>query len=290
MKELVIISGKGGTGKTSITAAFATLASRAATVVYADCDVDAADLHLIFSPTIKQQHEFISGYEAVIDEKMCLGCGICAQLCRFDAVHQTQDGNYAIAGCEGCGVCVDYCPAHAMRLVDCHCGQWYVSETRFGTLIHAELASEAENSGKLVTIVRKEAQFQAKEQQADYIIIDGSPGIGCPVIASITQADLVVAVAQPSLSSKHDLERVMQLARYFAIPMTVIINKSDINESITREIQAACKSAGIPVAGTICYDAEITTAQLHAQSIIEYNELSPAALQIAAAWEHIHKG
>lgn len=287
MKELVIISGKGGTGKTSVTAAFATLASKRGKAVFADCDVDAADLHLILDPEIKRRREFISGNEAVIHEETCIGCGQCAQLCRFDAIHRLTNGKYMVDGCEGCGVCVHFCPSHAISFPHRRCGEWYLSETRFGPLVHAQLDAEAENSGKLVSLVRKEARTKAEELKADYIIVDGCPGIGCPVIASITGADKVLAVVEPSLSSKHDLERVIELTKHFKIPLWVAINKFDINNIISREIQKLCQRSNVSFAGTIAYDTEITAAQIQGKSIIEYNASSPLAGQIASVWDEL---
>ena len=298
MKELVIISGKGGTGKTSMAAAFATLASRGAAqrripaatgtgAVFADCDVDAADLHLILSPEIKKRNAFISGHEAVIDAEKCTACGKCAELCRFDAVRRGDDGKYAVSACEGCGVCVRFCPAEAISFPDRRCGAWYVSDTRFGPLIHAQLDAEAENSGKLVTLVRREARAKAEEVGAAYIIVDGCPGIGCPVIASITGADAAVAVVEPSLSGKHDLERVIELTKHFKVPLSVVINKFDINVALALDIKKTCERAGVSVVGSVSYDTEITGAQLQWKSIIEYNEHSAVAEQITAIWNHL---
>ena len=298
MKELVIISGKGGTGKTSLTAAFATLASRGSAqgrhsaaagtgAVFADCDVDAADLHLILSPEIKKRISFVSGHEAVIDAAKCTGCGKCAELCRFDAVRCGDDGKYSISACEGCGVCVRFCPAEAISFPERLCGEWYVSDTRFGPLIHAQLEAEVENSGKLVTVVRKEARSKAEEVGAAYIIVDGCPGIGCPVIASITGADAAVAVVEPSLSGKHDLERVIELTKHFKVPLSVVIKKAHINPGLSREIAVTCKNSDVSVAGTVSYDTEITGAQIAGKSIIEHNEHSAVAEQITAIWNHL---
>jgi len=284
MKELVIVSGKGGTGKTSVAASFAALASRSGKAVFADCDVDAADLHLILSPEIKRREPFVSGHEAVIDPEKCVSCGKCADLCRYDAVSRITDGTYRISGCEGCGVCVRFCPAEAIAFPDRRCGEWYVSDTRFGPFVHARLDAEAENSGKLVSLVRREARAKAQEIGADWIIADGCPGIGCPVIASITGADAVLAVVEPSLSSKHDLERVIELARHFKVPLFVAVNKFDINPEIAREIGNLGAQTGSPVIGTIGYDTIVTEAQINAKSVIELNEASAVAEQIKAIW------
>jgi MinD superfamily P-loop ATPase len=287
MKEIIVISGKGGTGKTSVTAALASLASRSSKAVFADCDVDAADLHLIFSPTILAAHDFISGHEAIIDPALCTRCGKCMELCRFDAVQFSEQTGYSISACEGCGLCVQYCPVQAISFPDRLCGQWYISDTRFGTLVHAQLDAQAENSGKLVSLVRKEARSAAVTQNADYLIVDGSPGIGCPVIASITGADVVLVVAEPSLSSKHDLERVIELTRHFKVLLMVAINKFDINPDLALEIKKTCIAAHVPLAGFIAYNTEITAAQIQGKSIIEYNEHSAVAEQIGLVWKNI---
>jgi len=284
MKELVVISGKGGTGKTSVTASFAALASAEGKAVFADCDVDAADLHLIFSPEIREKTSFISGHEAVIDPEACTACGICAELCRFDAVFSGENGKYRIAGCEGCGVCVSRCPAGAISFPDRRCGEWYVSTTRFGKLVHAALDAEAENSGKLVSLVRRKAKEIAVEEGADFIIADGCPGIGCPVIASVTGSDAVLAVTEPSLSGKHDLERVMALTGHFGIPLFVCVNKCDINSSITAEIKELCARRGVKVVGEVAYDRAFTAAQLRANSVVEYDVSLPVSRQLEEIW------
>lgn len=284
MKELVIISGKGGTGKTSVTASFAALAKNA---VLADCDVDAADLHLILNPKICNRHDFYSGHEAVIREADCIACGLCQTLCRFDAI-QESGGNFRIdsASCEGCGVCAAFCPAKAIDFLDRLCGEWFVSDTRFGTMIHARLGIGAENSGKLVSTVRGQAKQFAQAIQADWILVDGPPGTGCPVIASITGADTVLAVTEPTLSGKHDLLRVLELARHFKIPAFICINKWDINPEMTGKIEAAATEAGAAVLGRIPYDKSITTAQINGQSVVELNN-GAASQSIQAIWEKL---
>ncbi len=287
MKELVVISGKGGTGKTSVTASFAALVSTEGKAVFADCDVDAADLHLIFSPEIREKTPFISGREAVIDPETCTACGKCAELCRFDAVRAAENGKYRIAGCEGCGLCVRRCPAGAISFQERRCGEWYVSSTRFGILVHAALDAEAENSGKLVSVVRKKAREIAEAEGADYILVDGCPGIGCPVIASITGADAVLAVAEPSLSSRHDLERVIALTEHFGMPLFVCVNKCDINTSISSEIKELCERRGVKVVGELVYDRVFTAAQLRAKSVVEYDGTLPVSRQLADVWRNL---
>jgi len=284
MKELVIISGKGGTGKTSVTASFAALAKNA---VLVDCDVDAADLHLILNPQIHKRHEFYSGHEAVIRPADCTACGLCAELCRFDAI-QESGGKFKIdpTSCEGCGVCVEFCPAKAIDFPDRLCGEWFQSKTRFGTLLHARLGIGAENSGKLVSTVRDQAKQFAQAIQADWILVDGPPGTGCPVIAAITGVDAVLAVTEPTLSGKHDLLRVLELTRHFKIPAFVCINKWDINPEMTGQIETAATEAGAPVLARIPYDKSITKAQINGQSVVELNNGS-ASQSIQTLWEKL---
>lgn len=280
MKEIVIISGKGGTGKTSLTASFATLAGQQGKAVFADCDVDAADLHLVLAPEVQERNEFISGHVARVDPKRCLSsgedgsCSKCIELCRFGAIaHSTKIGFTVDEGaCEGCGVCARFCPSKAIDFVDRRCGEWYISKTRFGPLVHAALDARAENSGKLVTTVRKEAKRIAEETKADWIIVDGSPGTGCPVIASITGADEVVIVTEPTMSGQHDLERVASLARHFSIPFSVVVNKADINRMRADETKALCARNDVPFLGMIPYDRAVTKAQIEGKSVIEYCE------------------
>jgi MinD superfamily P-loop ATPase len=269
MKELVVISGKGGTGKTSIVAAFASLAKGA---VFADCDVDAADLHLILSPEVRQTTQFSGGKQAFILTEKCTDCGKCKEVCRFGAINYSAETGFAVdtLSCEGCKVCVEFCPAEAIEFRDVINGQWFISDTRFGTMVHAKLGIARENSGKLVSLIRKEAKRIAQEQNSEFIIADGSPGIGCPVIASVTGADLIVLVAEPTMSAQHDLERVIELAGHFKIPVIICINKFDINSKIADEIETNAQLNGIKVAAKIPYDNIVTKAQIAGQSIIEY--------------------
>ena len=287
MKEIVVISGKGGTGKTSVTAALAALAPNC---VLADCDVDAADLHLVTSPRVQQEQEFIGGRRAVIRQQDCRGCGRCFQLCRFGAVEKNgQDGTYRIkpAFCEGCKVCVQFCPAGAIDFVDAVNGRWFISETRFGPMVHARLGIAQENSGKLVSLIRKEAKKLAEKQNRDWILVDGSPGIGCPVIASLTGADFVLVVTEPTQSGRHDLLRILQLTDHFNVSTAVCINKVDINPEMTREIEQTAVEKKLSVMAKIPYDPSITKAQIEAENIIEYNPGSPAAEAIHRLWDQI---
>jgi len=312
MQELVVISGKGGTGKTSLAASFAVLADRP---VIADCDVDAADLHLVLSPRVKERHEFRSGHEAVIRQDDCTGCGACLAHCRFGAVltpavqdewrvsgrtrmncsdcaycerscdlrtnviigeirqalGETRPAAYAIdpIACEGCGVCVRFCPVKAIDFPERLSGEWMVSETRCGPMVHARLGVAAENSGKLVSLVRREARRIAEAENRPLVIVDGPPGIGCPVIASVTGATLVLAVTEPTVSGEHDLERVLSLTRHFNIPAAVCVNKWDLNVEMTERIEDKARKAGARVAGRIRYDRAVTLAQMREQAVVE---------------------
>jgi MinD superfamily P-loop ATPase len=326
-KELVVVSGKGGTGKTSVVASFAALAGKA---VLADCDVDAADLHLVLSPDVQRREEFRSGREAVIRQKDCVGCGACLVRCRFGAaLRLTSAGDWAApagapaackdcdfcerscpvrnaemiremrevlgAGreavfavdplaCEGCGVCVEFCPVEAIDFPERLCGEWFVSRTRFGPMVHARLGVAAENSGKLVSTVRREARKLAAETKSEWILVDGPPGIGCPVIASVTGADLVLAVTEPTLSGRHDLERVLGLARHFGIPAMVAVNRADINPEIAGGIERFCRENGVESAGRIPYDPAVTRAQLAGRSVVELPGEGGAAGAIGEIW------
>lgn len=284
MKELVVISGKGGTGKTSLTASLVVLADR---VVVADCDVDAADLHLVLAPQVKDRNEFRSGHEAVIREADCSGCGICQQQCRFEAVRLNGDGKYTVdpLACEGCGVCVHFCPEKAIDFPECLCGEWMVSDTRCGPMVHARLGAAAENSGKLVSTVRREARTIAQQNDHSLLIVDGPPGIGCPVIASVTGASEILVVTEPSVSGEHDLKRVLGLARHFGIPAAVCVNKWDINEEMTKQIESGARREGAQVVGRIRYDRGVTAAQMQGLAVVETD--SPAAEDIRQIWNQL---
>ncbi len=281
MREIVIVSGKGGTGKTSIVASFAALAEKSA---LADCDVDAADLYLVLEPHIQKEHEFKAGNEARINPASCVECGRCREVCRFDAI----DENYVVDGisCEGCGVCVEFCPADAIEFPERMCGEWFLSETRFGPMVHARLGVAAENSGKLVTLVKKKAREIAKQKQLDYVLVDGPPGIGCPVIASITGADIVVIVTEPTMSGKHDMERVAGVAKLFGIPTVVCINKADLNEKQTAAITAESEALGLAVVGSVRYDDAVTKAQIKRRAVVEEGD-TPVAGDITSCWQAV---
>jgi len=266
MKQLTVISGKGGTGKTSITAAFASLAKNA---VFADCDVDAADLHLILKPNVKKTMGFHGLKIALVNKEICTECKKCYDHCKFNAID--EDINVIKESCEGCGVCEYVCPVDAISMVDRDSGFSYISETRFGPMAHAILKTAEEASGKLVTVVRNNAKTLAEEKKIDLIIIDGPPGIGCPVIASISGVDLVLIVTEPTLSAIHDLERILGVAYHFKIPAVVCI-KCDINLDNTEKIEHYCKSNNIDVVGKLPYDTVVTEAMIHEKTVVEYSD------------------
>jgi MinD superfamily P-loop ATPase len=285
MKEIVIISGKGGTGKTSIVASLAALSQNA---VIADCDVDAADLHLILHPDIQSTESFSGGKLAEIIPEQCATCGTCRNVCRFDAISETiVDGVLQNVvdplSCEGCGVCVAMCPMEAIAFESHENGQLFVSATEYGPMVHARLGFAEENSGKLVSLVRNRAKNIAEKNGRDLILVDGSPGVGCPVIASITGAQAVLIVTEPTISGVHDMERVVQLAAHFQIPTYVCINKYDINPQVAQQIENRIQSAGIPLLGQIRYDTVFTDAQIHAVPVVSYSN-SGVTGEIKAIW------
>lgn len=327
MKELVIISGKGGTGKTSLAASFAVLEDRP---VIADCDVDAADLHLVLSPQVRHREDFYAGHKAVIRSQDCIGCGACLAHCQFGAVLQDNAaGGSASSGvksdcencdhcerscsirdhvliremqeemgltgptlfridpwaCEGCGVCVRFCPVQAIDFPESLCGEWMVSDTRSGPMVHARLGIAAENSGKLVSLVRTKARQIAEEQQRSMVIIDGPPGIGCPVIASITGCSQVLIVTEPTVSGMHDLERVISLTNHFSIPTAMCINKWDLNPEMTRRIEDKARQLGAQIVGRIRYDRAVTQAQMQARAVVETD--APSAEDIRNIWDQL---
>jgi len=284
MKQIVIISGKGGTGKTSIVASFAALAGRS---VLADCDVDAADLHLVVKPTPVSIREFIGGKVAVMDGERCLDCGSCVDLCRFDAISgELKERTVDPIACEGCGVCAWFCPEQAIALVDSVEGEWRLSETRFGPMVHARLNPAGESSGKLVSLLRMEARSIAEKRGIETVLVDGSPGIGCPVIASITGADLVLVVTEPTLSGLHDFERVIGLTRHFAIPAMVVVNKYDINEANTRRVEELAIRQGAGVAGRVRFDPAVTEAQVEGVPLVEHSS-NGAASDVVDVWKRV---
>ena len=281
MKQIVVISGKGGTGKSVIAASFASLAKNK---VMADCDVDAADLHLLLHPTVKETHEFSGGKTALIDERACTQCGKCQEFCRFEAID-----NYVIdpISCEGCGVCFHICPEKAIRMVDNLSGRWFVSETKYGPFVHAKLGIAEENSGKLVTLVRQNAKLIAEKEERDFVIVDGPPGIGCPVIASLSGVDIALIVTEPTLSGIHDLERIVGVVHHFGIKgVACCINKCDLNLIVTQRIEEYCRHNNIELVGQIPFDISVTEALVRGLPIVEYSN-NQAAHEIKNLWGKI---
>ncbi len=285
MKQILVISGKGGTGKTVITASFAALSKNR---VMADCDVDAADLHLLLHPEIKEKHNFEGGKTAVIDEKKCIGCGKCQEVCRFEAV-KNKGNKFKIdsLACEGCGTCRLVCPEDAISLKTENAGYWFISETKYGALVHAKLGIAQENSGKLVSLVREKAVTIASEKGADYVIIDGPPGIGCPVIASISGVDLALIVIEPTLSGMHDAQRVINVAKHFGIKTAVCINKNDLNPKNSGIIRKDCLQSGIPILGEVPFDKIVPESLVQEKPIVEYNKNCKVSSEIRNTWNRI---
>lgn len=282
MRELVIISGKGGTGKTSLTAAFAALAENN---ILCDADVDAADLHLLMQPEIRQRFDFMGGSKAVINPALCTGCGTCIELCRFDGISDRFQVD-AIR-CEGCGVCVDLCPAQAIDFPVQRCGEWYISDTRFGPMVHARLGIAEENSGKLVSLIRQKSRQLAEEKGHDLIITDGPPGIGCPVIASLGGATALVIMTEPSVSGIHDMERVVDLAAHFNVPGMVCVNKFDLNLEMTEAIEQLAVRRNVALLGRIPFDPVFTRSMVQGKNIFEYGEQTATHEQVRTIWEKI---
>lgn len=282
MRELVIISGKGGTGKTSLTAAFCSLAENN---MLCDADVDAADLHLLMHPDIKQRHDFMGGSIAEIVTDACTQCNTCRYLCRFDAIDET----FTVDGiaCEGCGVCVDLCPEEAILFPVQKCGEWFISDTRFGPMVHARLGIAEENSGKLVSLIRKETRNLAEEKGFDLILTDGPPGIGCPVIASISGATVLAIVVEPTVSGLHDMIRVADLAVHFRTPGMIIVNKYDLNVEMTRSIEQKAQERNMTILGRIPFDPVFTRSMVEGKNIFEYAEQGETLDIVKDIWSKI---
>ncbi|MCF2137233.1 MAG: 4Fe-4S binding protein [Candidatus Thorarchaeota archaeon] len=279
--EIAVISGKGGTGKTTITAAFASIAKK---IVLADCDVDAPDLHILLQPNILSTSDYIGTKVAIIDESLCTNCGLCEQHCRYDAAHPPVIDPIA---CEGCGVCEYVCPETAVRMEDNVSGLLFESETRYGPMAHARLHAGEGNSGKVVTEVRKRALDLGKKYELSTILIDGSPGIGCPVIATVTGIHLGVIVTEPTLSGIHDMKRVLSLMKQFKTTPVVIINKFDLNPDMTHEIESFCKEEGIEVLGTIPFDSVMTKSMVAAKTLPEFAPDHPITHTLEGMWQRI---
>lgn len=282
MKQIVVISGKGGTGKTVISACFAVLARNA---VLADVDVDAANLHLLLAPDIREKHVFRSGRKAGIDTGRCTGCGLCFPLCRFRALFPNTEGKAVVEllSCEGCELCAHICPEKAIEMETRVSGEWYVSRTKYGPFVHARLGIAEENSGKLVAEVRKKAREIAAAEARDLLIMDGAPGIGCPVIASLTGTDLALIVTEPTPSGRHDMERIVNLAGHFQIRTACCINKYDLNPEVAGEVESWCRERGIPVVGRIPFDPAIPESVVRGVPFVEHVS-NPTTDEIRRLW------
>ena len=287
MKQITIISGKGGTGKTSIIAALASVAENA---VIADCDVDAADLFLVLKPKILFENKYLGGKTAVIDYSKCTNCGICEDLCRFDAIN-TIENRVTISefSCDGCELCKRACPEDAISMIQSDSSRWFISDSRFGPMVYARLGIAEDNSGKLVTIVREEAKRIAKAKNKDFVIIDGPPGIACPVIASITGVDIAIIVTEPTQSGLHDLKRIVELVNNFNIKPLIILNKFDLNKEMTEVIEKYCKKTDIEIIAWIPFNRIFVDAMVNQQTIVEYNKFSELTNIIQSIWNKIQK-
>jgi len=285
MKQIVVISGKGGTGKTVMSACFAALSRNS---VLADVDVDASNLHLLLHPEIRERHVFKSGLKARVNLAKCTACGVCLPLCRFEALVEDSDGKARVnpLSCEGCGVCFHVCPVQAVELETPVSGEWYVSETKYGPLVHARLGIAEENSGKLVTEVRKKVREIAERERRDLVIMDGSPGIGCPVIASLTGTDLAFVVTEPTPSGLHDMERIIQLAHHFKIRTACCINKHDLNLENSGRIENWCDARSIPVLGEVPFEVDIPKSVVRGIPYVEYAE-NPGTQEIRKIWRSL---
>ena len=283
MKQIVVISGKGGTGKTVLTASFAALAKNA---VFADCDVDAADLHLLLKPKIKKRQEFRSGKTARIDKELCQECGKCILACRFNAIN--IDFKVDAIACEGCAVCSHICPANAINMKENISGEWFVSGTKYGPMVHAKLGIAEENSGKLVSLVRQNAKKIAEQKNKDFVIIDGPPGVGCPVIASLANVDLALIVTEPTLSGIHDMVRVADVTRHFGIQAKVVINKYDINLKNTQDIKKICQGRNIEVLAELPFSKDVNKSLVKGMTIVEFCD-GRITKDIVSLWEKIRR-
>lgn len=288
MKEITILSGKGGTGKTSITAALGAVAEN---TVFCDNDVDAADLHLIFHPTINEKHTFTSGLKAIINTEKCTRCNICATYCRFNAIHTNENGNIFVDPfkCEGCRLCERVCPSSAIYTEKNNNNFWYVSSTRFGKMVHARMGPGEENSGKLVTQIRKKTKEVAQESNSAFIINDGPPGIGCAAIASLSGTNQVLIVTEPTKSGLHDLRRLVELIRSFEVPAYAVINKCDINKNVADQIEEYLESENIKVLARFPFDKRIVKAMAEGKTIIEYDMNSEFSKKIIEVWKMLNK-
>jgi MinD superfamily P-loop ATPase len=299
MKQLVILSGKGGTGKTSVAAAFAHLAAQsglAGKVVLADADVDAANLELVLQPNLREEQDFKGGKVAVIDPETCAACGDCQAVCRFDAIHphpqplsQGERGEYWVdpIACDGCAACVYQCPTQSISMRERIAGKFYFSESRYGPLYHARLFPGQENSGKLVTLVKQRARLQALNEGRELVIVDGPPGIGCPVIAAVSGANLALIVAEPTVAGVHDMRRVLQTVQHFGVRAMVVINKADVYPAGTEEIESFCRENGIETVGRIPFDLTVASAMVAGEAVTAYRPEAAVSVAIRQVWERV---
>lgn len=283
--EIAVISGKGGTGKSSISAAFATLNR---SVVLADCDVDAANLYLLFNPSHEEEEVYIAGHKAVIDYNLCTGCQYCISLCRFEAISLIND-KVVISeiSCDGCFLCSRICPESAIRMIPNDKSRMYSGSFRNGKMVYGRLAPGEENSGKLVNMVREKAKQAAKENIIETIILDGPPGIGCPVISTITGVDKIIIVTEPTISGLHDLQRTTGIVQKFNLQPYVIINKYDLNAPMSNQIETWCETNNIKVAGKLPFDKQVVEAMVESKSIIEYDPNGDISNKIRKIWNNI---
>ncbi len=294
MKQLVILSGKGGTGKTTVAAALAHLASRELNIILADADVDAANLELVLAPVKREEHDFTGGQVAAIDPESCTGCGVCETVCRFDAVLPSAEAPFPYVyrvdplACEGCAACYYQCPEGAIRMEEQQAGRWFRSDTRFGPLFHAHLFAGQENSGKLVTLVKQQARLLAMDTGARLVLIDGPPGIGCPVISASAGADLALLVVEPTVSGVHDLERILGTTDHFGVPALVAINKADLNPARADQIAAFCAEHGVDVVGRIPFDTLVTEAMVRGRPVTEYTDGS-VSQRLREIWHQVRR-
>jgi len=292
MKKITVISGKGGTGKTFLTASFASISKNK---VIVDCDVDAANLYILLHPDIKKEEVFMGGYEVSINQDKCIKCGKCLTICRFDAVKTVKNKNNLIDkilidkfSCEGCGACLYGCPVDAIEIKEMENGKWFISDTKYGPFIFAKLNVTSENSGKLVSKIKEEGCKIGEEIKADYVIMDGPPGIGCPVIASLSGVDIAIVVTEPTLSGISDMERVIGVAEFFKVETKVVINKYDINIENTKRIEEICKKREIDVIGYIPFSEKVFESVVQTIPYVEFSNDSITE-EIKNIWEKIAK-
>jgi MinD superfamily P-loop ATPase len=291
MKQLVVLSGKGGTGKTSLTAAFAHLASQghyADQIILADADVDAANLELVLQPRLLEEQDFKGGQVAVIDQETCAACGDCVAVCRFDAINYT-DELYVVdpIACDGCAACVYHCPTESISMQEQVVGKFYASKSRYGPLYHANLFPGQENSGKLVTLVKQRARLQALDEGRELVIVDGPPGIGCPVISATSGADLALIVAEPTVAGVHDMHRALQTVQHFGVQALVCINKADLYPEGAQEIESFCRENSIQTVGRIPFDLTVASAMVQGEAVTAFRPEAPASLAISGIWKQV---